>query len=94
MVYALLQQLNPGAEERMVGYHAICLTVVVRDDIPRSLQRGVLRTAPAWLLAKLALDKSLRGGNDHQWGVDVARRIYMWVTGPGVCWCLSPLPRR
>jgi len=73
MVYLLLQQVNPGAEERVVGYYAICPTVVVRHEMPKSLQRGVLRTAPAWLLAKLALDKSLRGDKDHQWGAQLLR---------------------
>ena len=55
MVYLLLQQAYPGTEELVAGYYAICPTVVVRDDMPKSLQRGVLRAAPAWLLAKLAL---------------------------------------
>ena len=73
MVYLLLERVNPGAEERVIGYYAICPTVVVRDDIPKSLQRGVLRAAPAWLLAKLALDKSLRGDKDHQWGSQLLR---------------------
>ena len=73
MVYLLLERLHPGAEERVVGYYAICPTVVVRDDMPKSLQRGVLRAAPAWLLAKLALDRSLRGDKDHQWGAQLLR---------------------
>ncbi len=47
--------------------------MVVRDDKPKSLQRGVLRAAPAWLLAKLALDRSLRGDKDHQWGAQLLR---------------------
>jgi hypothetical protein len=72
MVYLLLEQVHPGAE-RVVGYYAICPTVVVRDDMPKSLQRGVLRAAPAWLLAKLALDMSLRGDKDHQWGAQLLR---------------------
>ena len=45
----------------------------VRDDMATSLQRGVLRSAPAWLLAKLALDRSLRGDKDHQWGAQLLR---------------------
>jgi ribosomal protein S18 acetylase RimI-like enzyme len=73
MVYPLLERVNPGAEERVVGYYAICPTVVVRDDMPKSLQRGVLRAAPAWLLAKLALDRSLRGHKGHRWGSQLLR---------------------
>ncbi len=73
MVYLLLAQVGPGAEERVVGYYAICPTVVVRDDMPKSLRRGVLRAAPAWLLAKLALDKSLRSDKDHHWGAQLLR---------------------
>jgi predicted GNAT family N-acyltransferase len=74
MVYLLLEQAHPGAEERVVGYYAICPTLVVRDEMPRSLQRGVLRAAPAWLLAKLALDKSLRGHKEQQWGAQLLRQ--------------------
>jgi hypothetical protein len=73
MVYLLLERAHLGAEERVVGYYAICPTMVVRDDIPKSLQRSVLRAAPAWLLAKLALDKSLRGDKDHEWGAQLLR---------------------
>jgi hypothetical protein len=65
--------VHSGAEERVVGYYAICPTVVVRDDMPKSLQRGVLRAPPAWLLAKSALDRSLRGDKDHQWGAQLLR---------------------
>ena len=71
MVYLLLEQVDPGAEERVVGYYEICPTVVVRDHMRKSLQRGVLRAAPAWLLAKLALDRSLRGDKDRQWGAQL-----------------------
>ena len=73
MVYLLLEQVDPGAKERVVGYYAICPTVVVRDDMPKSLQRGVLRAAPAWLLAKLALDQSLHGDKAQQWGAQLLR---------------------
>lgn len=61
MVSLLLERVDQGAEERVGSYYAIYPTVVVRNDIPnKSLQRGVLRAPPAWLLAKLALDRSLR----------------------------------
>jgi hypothetical protein len=73
MVYLLVERVRPGAEEQVVGYYAICPTMVVRDEMPRSLQRGVLRAAPAWLLAKLALDRSLHGDKDHQWGAQLLR---------------------
>jgi hypothetical protein len=73
MVYLLLERVNPGAEERVIGYYAICPTMVVRDDMPKSLQRGVLRAAPAWLLVKLALDRSLHGDKGHQWGAQLLR---------------------
>jgi len=73
MVYLLLERVRPGAEERVVGYYAICPTMVVRDDMPRSLQRGMLRAAPGWLVAKLALDRSLRGDTDHGWGAQLLR---------------------
>ncbi len=68
-VYVLLEE-SDSAPERVVGYFAICPTTVVRDAMPKSLQRGMLRTTPGWLLAKLALDTSLRGG---QWGRQLLR---------------------
>jgi len=73
MVYLLLERSRPGADERVVGYYAICPTMVLRDDMRKSLQRGVLRAAPAWLLGKLALDSSLRGDKGHQWGAQLLR---------------------
>ncbi|WP_427004441.1 hypothetical protein [Pseudarthrobacter sp. H2] len=72
MVYLLLEK-RPGADERVVGYFAICPTLVVRDDVPKPLQRKVLPNAPAWLLAKLALDRSMRGDKVNQWGWQLLR---------------------
>ena len=72
MVYLLLEAA-PTAQERVVGYFAICPTLVVRDDMPKPLQRKVLRSAPGWLLAKLALDHTRRGDNAHQWGSQLLR---------------------
>ncbi|WP_434614270.1 hypothetical protein [Arthrobacter sp. A5] len=37
------------------------------------LQRKILRNAPAWLLARLAFDKSLRGDKVNQWGGQILR---------------------
>lgn len=73
MVYLLLERVRRGGEERVVGYFAICPTMVVRDDMPKPLQHGVLRAAPAWLLAKLALDASLRGDKEERWGSQLLR---------------------
>lgn len=73
MVYLLLERVDQSADERVIGYYAICPTVVIRDEMPKSLQRGVLRAAPAWLLAKLAVDKSLRGDKEHEWGAQLLR---------------------
>lgn len=73
MVYLLLERSRPDSTERVVGYYAICPTMVIRDEMPKSVQRGTLRRAPAWLLAKLALDKSLRGDAVHNWGAQLLR---------------------
>lgn len=71
-VYVLLKKSDPGSEDRVVGYYAICPTLVVRDQIPRPLRHGMLRAAPGWLLAKLALDVSHRG-DKQQWGSHLLR---------------------
>lgn len=73
--------MNPDAEHRVVGYFAICPTMVVRDDMPKPLQRGALRAAPAWLLAKLAQDGSLRGAKNHQWAAELLREALETILG-------------
>lgn len=72
MVYLLLEG-RPETDERVVGYVAICPTLVVRDGMPKPLERRVLRNAPGWLVAKLALDSSLRGDRTNQWGWQLLR---------------------
>ncbi|ALV40584.1 hypothetical protein AU252_04875 [Pseudarthrobacter sulfonivorans] len=72
MVYLLLEG-SPETDERVVGYFAICPTLVVRDGMPKPLQRKELRNGPGWLLAKLALDSSLRGDKVNQWGWQLLR---------------------
>jgi hypothetical protein len=80
-VYLLLEKAQPADGERVVGYFAICPTMVVRDKIPRPLRGGVLRAAPAWLLAKLALDRSLRGDAERQWGAQLLREALLVIVG-------------
>jgi hypothetical protein len=41
--------------------------------MPKPIQRKVLRTAPGWLLAKLALDNTKRDDKAHQWGSQLLR---------------------
>ena len=72
-VYLLLEKAQPHNGERVVGYFAICPTLVVRDKIPRPLRGGVLRAAPGWLLAKLALDMSVRADGESRWGAQLLR---------------------
>ncbi|HXC76776.1 MAG TPA: hypothetical protein VNU19_06980 [Candidatus Acidoferrum sp.] len=72
-VYVLLEEFESGAAERVIGYYAICPTLVVRDDIPKPLRHGMLRATPGWLLAKLALDVSRRGDKAQQWGAQLLR---------------------
>ena len=72
-VYVLLEEQEDDAGERVIGYYAICPTLVVRDDLPKPLRHGMLRATPGWLLAKLALDVSRRGDKDQQWGAQLLR---------------------
>jgi len=65
--------------ERVVGYFAICPTLIVRDDAPKQVRRGMLRSAPGWLLAKLALDRSLRGDTERQWGRQLLREALLTI---------------
>lgn len=65
--------------ERVVGYFAICPTLIVRDDAPKQVRRGMLRSAPGWLLAKLALDQSLRGDPERQWGRQLLREALLTI---------------
>lgn len=80
MVYLLVEQ-RPDNDERVVGYFAVCPTLVVREDMPEPLQRKLLRNAPGWLLAKLALDRSLRGDKMNQWGWQLLRAALETVVG-------------
>jgi hypothetical protein len=64
---------------RVVGYFAICPTLIVRDDAPKHVRRGLLRSAPGWLVAKLALDRSLRGNPEHEWGRQLLREALLTI---------------
>lgn len=65
--------------ERVGGYFAVCPTLVVRDTAPKQVSRGMLRSAPGWLLAKLALDRSLRGDVEHRWGRQLLREALLTI---------------
>ncbi|HEX4726771.1 MAG TPA: hypothetical protein VH298_03180 [Jatrophihabitans sp.] len=74
----LLVERQSGSA-RVVGYYAICPTLVVRAATPKQLRQGLLRSAPGWLLAKLALDRSLRGDPDRQWGRQLLRQALLTI---------------
>lgn len=80
MVYLFIES-QVSTEQKVVGYFAICPTQVVRDDMPKPLQRNLLRSTPAWLLAKLALDRSLRGDSEKQWGWQLLRVALETIVG-------------
>jgi hypothetical protein len=69
---------QPG-HGRVVGYFAIRPTLIVRDDAPKQIRRGLLCSAPGWLLAKLALDQSLRGNPERQWGRQLLREALLTI---------------
>ena len=77
-VYLLLEQ-RPESPARVVGYYAISPTGIVRDELPRAASGGSPDPVPAFLLAKLALDRSLQGDKNALWGtqlvVNALRRI-------------------
>jgi hypothetical protein len=72
----LERQAGPS---RVVGYYAICPTLVVRAAAPKQLRHGLVRSAPGWLLAKLALDRSLRGDADRQWARQLLREALLTI---------------
>jgi hypothetical protein len=64
---------------RVVGYSAICPTLIVRGEAPKQDRRGLLRSAPGWLLAKLALDQSLPRNPELQWGRQLLREALLTI---------------
>ncbi len=48
-------------EDVVVGYYSLTGHRLVRDDLPKSIGRGSPNEVPAVLLARLALDRRLRG---------------------------------
>lgn len=52
--------LMETASGRCVGYFTLSPTQVVREEIPSELHGGLMRTAPGFLIGKLALDKTLQ----------------------------------
>jgi GNAT superfamily N-acetyltransferase len=66
---------TPTDTPRVVAYYAITPTQVRRDEVSRAMSGGV-GIVPAYLLARLALDRSLRGrGLGAQLLLDAVERI-------------------
>lgn len=78
-VHLLVRDGDDDNHPRVLGYLAIAPTAVARDDLPGAVARGMPRMIPGYLLAKMALDTSLRGDPDMRWGtqlvVESLRRI-------------------
>lgn len=69
-VYLLVCLNGEASDPKVAGYFAICPTTVQSDGAPNQVKRSIMRQAPGWLLAKLALDLSLQGGT---WGRELLR---------------------
>ena len=69
-VYLLLQE-NSGRPPWVVAYYAICPTAVIRDDLPNSVTSSMPNPVPGFMLAKMALDLSLRGDKAAMWGTQL-----------------------
>lgn len=86
-VHLLVQDGTDKGTLRVMGYVAIAPTAVVRDDLPGSVARGMPTMIPGYLLAKMALDSSLRGNREARWGtqllVEALRRIVDAATVSG-----------
>jgi len=76
-VFLLLENAG-GTQDRVVGYFAVCPTLVVRDELPKPMRRRQLRYVPGWLLAKLAIEASLRG-RPEQWGRQLLREALLTI---------------
>lgn len=74
----VLIECGETGTDRVVGYFAICPTLVVRDQMPKPMQRRMLRSTPGWLVAKLAVDASPRG-QPEQWGRQLLREALLAI---------------
>ena len=57
MVFVLHEPSSPV----VVGYYALSAHLILADDLPKRLRRGMPDKLPAALLGKFALDRSLHG---------------------------------
>jgi GNAT superfamily N-acetyltransferase len=58
---AMVFILHEPASPIVVGYYALSAHLILADDLPRRLRRGMPDKLPAALLGKFALDRSLHG---------------------------------
>ena len=78
-VHLLIEDATPPTDGKVVGYYALAPTQIVRGETPSSVGRGGTDPTPGYLLAKMALDKSLRGDLVHQWGAQLLRQALFTI---------------
>lgn len=66
---------TPRGSNRVVGYYALAPTQLMKNGMPRSLNAG-FNTIPAYLIARLALDRSIQG---HGYGTDLLLDAIEWL---------------
>lgn len=78
-VHLLIENVKPLTDGKVVGYYALSPTQVVRDEMPKSVGRGGVNPTPGYLLAKMALDTSLRGDTVNRWGAQLLREALFTI---------------
>lgn len=66
---------------RVLGYFAICPTAVARAGLPGAASRNAPDPVPGYLLAKLALDRSLQRDRTMQWGTQLVLGALRRIVG-------------
>lgn len=78
-VHLLVEDITPLTDAKVLGYFALSPTQVVRAEMPKSVGRGGVDPTPGYLLAKMALDMSLRGDPVNRWGAQLLREALFTI---------------
>ena len=63
---------------RILAYHALVASSVEKDDVPSALAHGSPEVIPAWLIARLAVDRAEQGkGTGHAALLDALGRLVL-----------------